>query len=158
VKAPPLEGAGYFLIGKDAAPPQPASDFAEHEALRIAAGYPAFPSEIGEDYIPLEAGLWSAVSFAKGCYIGQEIIARMESRGQIARKLVRLHLEPSAGAAAKRGDRLTRDGADAGVLTSVAPGVPAALGYVRSAFAAEGTELALAGKPVQARVVGLGGL
>lgn len=156
VKAPPLEGAGYFLIGEAVAPPQPALDPAGYDALRIAAGYPAFPNEIGEEYIPLEAGLWSAVSFSKGCYIGQEIIARMESRGRIARQLVRLRLDPPG--AAERGDRLSAEGADVGVLTSVAPEAGEALGYVRSAHAAQGTEMALTGKAVRARVAGLGGL
>ena len=46
-----------------------------------------------ESYIPLEANLWAAVSFTKGCYIGQEIIARMESRGKLARRLVGLRLD-----------------------------------------------------------------
>jgi len=156
VKAPPLEGAGYFLIGDKIAPPQPASDPAEYEALRIAAGYPAYPNEISEAYLPLEAGLWNAVSFTKGCYIGQEIIARMESRGRIARQLVRLSLDPPG--AAERGDRLSAEGGEAGVLTSIAPGAGQALGYVRSAHAAPGTQLALLGKAIQARVAGPGGL
>ena len=70
------------------------------EAMRVEAGMPRFPNELNEDYIPLEAGVWEAVSFRKGCYVGQEIIARMESRGQLARRLVRLSVErgePLAG-------------------------------------------------------------
>src|SRR5205823_837994 len=57
------------------------------QMLRLEAGQ-AGNAELTEDYIPLEANLWPAVDFHKGCYIGQEIIARMESRGKLARRLV----------------------------------------------------------------------
>jgi aminomethyltransferase len=63
------------------------------EVLRIERGLPAYGAEFDEDVIPLEVGLWDLVSFKKGCYIGQEIIARMESRGRVARRLVGLRLE-----------------------------------------------------------------
>src|SRR4051812_1327549 len=52
-------------------------DDAQYEQLRIAAGLPGPNHELTEDFIPLEANLWDSVSFSKGCYIGQEIIARM---------------------------------------------------------------------------------
>lgn len=61
--------------------------------LRIAAGIPAIPSELTSDYIPLEVGLWDEISFTKGCYIGQEIIARMESRQQLAKVLVKVRAD-----------------------------------------------------------------
>ncbi len=54
------------------------------EILRIEAGIPGLGTEIKPDTIPLEVGLWDHVSFSKGCYIGQEVIARMESRGKLA--------------------------------------------------------------------------
>jgi folate-binding protein YgfZ len=60
--------------------------------LRIESGEPAFGREISGDYIPLEVGLWDEVSFSKGCYTGQEIIARMESRARLARVMVRVAL------------------------------------------------------------------
>jgi len=59
-----------------------------YEVARVESGLPEYGHEIGEAFIPLEAGLWGDVSFAKGCYIGQEIIARMESRGKLAKTLV----------------------------------------------------------------------
>lgn len=62
------------------------------EIVRVEHGYPRFGREITLDYIPLEADLWRAVSFQKGCYVGQEIIARMESRGRIAKQLRGLRL------------------------------------------------------------------
>ena len=163
VKAPPLQGAGYYFLGNPSQSPilqSPISDFlspiSAYESLRIEAGQPAFPNEIGEEHIPLEAGLWSAVSFSKGCYIGQEIIARMESRGQIARKLVRLALAGPAGSAAP-GSRLLSEAGDVGVLTSVSAVSGRALGYVRTAHAVEEVELRVAQTEVRARVLGLGG-
>jgi aminomethyltransferase len=64
-----------------------------YEAIRVERGVPAVGKEIDEDVIPLEVGLWDLVSFSKGCYIGQEVIARMESRSRIARGLVGLRLD-----------------------------------------------------------------
>jgi folate-binding protein YgfZ len=57
------------------------------ESLRIEAGIPRYGSELGEDVIPLEAGLLNALSFNKGCYIGQEIVERARSRGHVNWKL-----------------------------------------------------------------------
>jgi tRNA-modifying protein YgfZ len=103
--------------------PADAATRAAYESLRVAAGLPAFPDEINDAHIPLETGVWNAVSFSKGCYIGQEIIARMESRNQIARKLVRFEVvRGSVGVGEAIGE--------SGVVTSAAAGH--ALGYVRS--------------------------
>ncbi|MGA9190402.1 MAG: glycine cleavage T C-terminal barrel domain-containing protein [Anaerolineales bacterium] len=63
------------------------------DVLRIERGVPAAGREILEDTIPLEADLWDAVSFNKGCYIGQEIIARLESRGRLAKQLTGVQLD-----------------------------------------------------------------
>jgi tRNA-modifying protein YgfZ len=98
--------------------------------LRIESGLPRFGREITGDYIPLEAGLWRDVSFNKGCYIGQEIIARMESRGRLAKQLLRLQGDGSVSAGAD----VERDGRSVGTITSAADG-PAgslALAYVKT--------------------------
>ena len=100
-----------------------------YESLRIRAGLPRFGREITADYIPLEANLWDDVSFHKGCYIGQEIIARMESRGKIAKQLVRLHAPTPLDALV--GQELTADGRPAGTITSAAG--QWALAYVKTA-------------------------
>lgn len=63
-----------------------------YNTMRIRAGHPARP-ELNDEYIPLELGLWDEVSFKKGCYTGQEIIARMESRGKLARTIVALKMD-----------------------------------------------------------------
>lgn len=100
-------------------------------ALRIEAGLPRFGAELSGDFIPLETGLWDDVSFNKGCYIGQEIIARMESRGKLAKKMMRLRPETAVDS----GTDLMADGKKAGVLTSVAqlPDGFVGLGYVKTA-------------------------
>ncbi len=142
VEATPLGGIpwlpqGWLMLGSDPLGGA-ADDGAAFEAYRISRGWPRFPNEIGEDFIPLEAGLRGAVSFTKGCYIGQEIIARMDARGQMAKRLMRLRVEGSATA----GDRLLADSAEVGTLTSVSGAD--GLGYVRTAYAAVGTRLATA--------------
>ncbi len=89
---------------------------AAYIALRIEAGAPEHGSEIDAEAIPLEVGLQDAISFTKGCYIGQEIIARMETRHRRARVLLGLHLEAPELA----GATLRQDGAAVGRMTSVA--------------------------------------
>lgn len=115
---------------------------AEHyEQLRIEAGVAGPAHELTEQYIPLEAGLWESVSFNKGCYIGQEIIARMESRSKLAKTLVKLNLSQAAsvGATIQHGDDLV------GTLTSVTASETGyvALGFVKPSVAEVGTALVI---------------
>ncbi len=126
------------------------------DILRIEAGIPAFGRELSAEYIPLETGLLQAVSFTKGCYVGQEIIARMESRGRLAKQLrgLRLSHMPDLALPAK----LQVDGKEAGDLTSVALSPhygPIALAYVRTAHAEPGTNVGIAGSDVTGSVVEL---
>jgi folate-binding protein YgfZ len=87
-----------------------------YQVLRVEAGLPEFGHELGDEYIPLEANLWNDVSFKKGCYTGQEIIARMESRQKLAKRLVGLCFDESVTLPAS----LWIDDHEAGVVTSVA--------------------------------------
>lgn len=117
------------------------------EVVRIEHGYPRFNHEITLDYIPLEANLWRAVSFQKGCYVGQEIIARMESRGRIAKLLcgLRLSAAPEAVPAS-----ITVDGKEAGTLTSAVYSPRygwIGLAYLRRVYAERGTIVNLAQQP-----------
>jgi aminomethyltransferase len=123
------------------------ADEAAFDYLRIEAGLPRYGRELTLDYIPLEANLWADVSFSKGCYIGQEIIARMESRGKLAKRLVKLR--PSAPITA--GAAITADGKTVGTITSVAEGWGGfvALGYVKTAVLDAGSDLFAAETPVQ---------
>jgi folate-binding protein YgfZ len=135
-----VAGDGYFAMTKMAdketlsqrlmvagCVPATESDF---EILRIESGLKRFGHELSSDYIPLEADLWDDVSFDKGCYIGQEIIARMESRGRLAKRLVKLHparpVEPGAV--------IMAEDKKAGTVTSAAvgPNGPVALGFVKT--------------------------
>ena len=89
-----------------------------YEALRIEAGRPGFGQELTEDWNPLEMGQADAVSFTKGCYIGQEVIARLRTYDKVKRRLLRLEF-PGADpipSGAKLGGA-----AGSGILTSAAP-------------------------------------
>jgi len=124
------------------------------DVLRIEQGYGAFGRELSQEYIPLETGLLDAVSFSKGCYVGQEIIARMESRGRLAKRLCGLQLSQPVTPPAK----LVCDGRDAGDLTSAAVSPrfgPIALAYVRTAYAEPGTVVGVEGTGVTGTVVEL---
>ena len=119
-------------------------DAATANVLRLEAGVPLFTRDMTEDTIPLEAGIESrAISFTKGCYVGQEVIIRVLHRGhgRVVRKLVGLTLSgeqpPAAAAVVRAGDR------EAGHVTSAAmsPALkrPIALAYVHRDFVAPGT-------------------
>lgn len=111
-----------------------------YNTLRIRAGIPGTGRELSGDYIPLEVGLWDEVSFTKGCYTGQEIIARMESRNRLAKTLVRLTLSAYADSPAP----LYAAGRPAGTLSSSVTdpdGVVWAMGVVKTAQAVVGTRL-----------------
>ena len=102
-----------------------------HEQARVAAGWPRMGAEIvpGET-IPATTGVVPvAVSFTKGCYPGQELVERMESRGAEAPRSLRVI--DAAGKAP--GDPVVVDGAEVGVVTSVAPAGDLALAYIKRA-------------------------
>ena len=129
-------GAGTKPMGMEA-----------YQALRVGLGMPAHGSELDDAYNPLEAGLMGAISFTKGCYIGQEVIARLDTYQKVQRRLVSLALTGPA----ESGTRLMQDNREVGVLTSVSPlvikgttsGQRLGLGYVRTAAAETGTSLQL---------------
>ena len=117
------------------------------DAVRVNFGVPEYGPELGEPYNPLEAGLIGSVDFAKGCYIGQEVVARLDSYKKVQKYLVSLRFEESASISP--GDALLRDGQNVGEVTSVAPipsdGALKGLGYVKAAAASPGTRLDVAG-------------
>ena len=122
------------------------------EALRIAQARPAYGSEMSDTYNPLEAGLIGAIDFHKGCYIGQEVIARLDTYHKVQKYLVSLDFDADQGqAGALPGSRLVNDeGAAMGLVTSatVVPGADGArvigLGYVRTAAVQVGGTLQVA--------------
>ena len=113
------------------------------EAVRVQRGIPAFGKELTEDYNPHEANLVHHVSFSKGCYIGQEVIARLQTYKKVSKYLVGLRWD---GEALDTGSFLTHDGKRVGIVTSVVrlphTGATVGLGYVRKQFVNDGTTVA----------------
>ena len=112
------------------------------EALRVENGVPRWGSELGDAYNPLEAGLTESVSWTKGCYIGQEVVARLWTYHKVQKYLVGLAFQGEDDARPAPGATLHVGDARVGALTSVAfsPGAEAllGLGYLRAAHATVG--------------------
>jgi folate-binding protein YgfZ len=74
-------------------------DAASYDLIRIAAGVPTYPNELNGDVHPLEIGLREDISFNKGCYVGQEVVARLDAYDKVQRQLVLLAAQdyPAAG-------------------------------------------------------------
>ncbi|MGH9874467.1 MAG: aminomethyltransferase family protein [Pyrinomonadaceae bacterium] len=121
--------------------------YAALEILRIEAGVPRYGVDMDETNVVTETALDDAVSFTKGCYVGQEIIARIKYRGHVAKKLTGVMFEQAvkveAGAPIK-----SADGKDAGRITSVAYsphlGRTIALAYLKYDYIAFGTSVRIA--------------
>ncbi len=105
------------------------------EALRVAAGRPRLGFETDHRTIPAEVGwIESAVHLDKGCYRGQETVARVHNLGQPPRRLVMFHLDGSADALPERGDAVMLDGRKVGFVGTVAQHYelgPVALGLLK---------------------------
>ncbi|PIK94381.1 aminomethyltransferase [Synechococcus sp. 60AY4M2] len=116
------------------------------EVLRLEAGRPAADRELTSDYNPLEAGLWRAVSLDKGCYVGQEVLAKQVTYRRIRQTLWGIRLQGEA----QPGTEILRQGEKIGLLTSA--GLTSqgylGLGYVRTKFnPAEGLEVEVGSAP-----------
>lgn len=120
------------------------TDMEALEMLRIEACVPLWGVDMDENTIPNEAGLEKrAIRYDKGCYIGQETIARIKTYGHVNRQLVQMALTGTE--VPVRGDEILVDGRDVGQVTSAVfssrLGKPLALGYVRREFATAGVRL-----------------
>jgi folate-binding protein YgfZ len=118
------------------------------EIARVEAGVPRFGADMDETNIPLECGLESrAISYSKGCYIGQEVINRIHSIGHVNRELRGLRLADDLPALPRRGDKLFFAGKEVGHVTSAvkSPLLNAniALSYVRRETFQIGNQLTL---------------
>ena len=114
------------------------------EVLRIEAAVPKWGMDMDENTIPNEAGLEArAISYDKGCYIGQETIARIKTYGHVNRRLAQIAIAGESVPA--RGDKILAEGREVGQVTSAIRssrlGKPLALGYVRREFATAGAKL-----------------
>ena len=126
------------------------------ETLRIEAGIARYGSDMGEDTILNEAALFNAVSFNKGCYIGQEIVERARSRGHVNWKLMGVVVDSASPP--QPGEKLLAGSKEIGEITSacVSPtlGKTIALAYLRREASEPGTDVLLA-SGVQAEVTSL---
>lgn len=133
----------------------PVLDEATAEVLRVERGVALWGADMTEATIPLEANLERALHYTKGCYIGQEVIARATYRGQMSKKLMGLELgevEVVVGTELRKGER--KVGWVTSVVRSPKRGQVVGLGYVHRDFLTPGTAVEVAGGG-QAVVVGL---
>jgi hypothetical protein len=109
------------------------------EQWRVQQGRPMPDSELTEEYNPLEAGLWHAISFTKGCYIGQETIARLDTYKGVKLQLWGIQLDTLAPV----GTDITLEGKRVGTLTSLTEteAGPFGLGYIRTKAGGVGLEV-----------------
>lgn len=124
--------------------------FAAWDVIRIESGVPRCGVEIGETTLPQETGQMRALNFDKGCYVGQEIVERIRSRGHVNQLLLGLRAERGE---LKPGQRVEADGKEIGRITSAARspalGCPIALAYLRREFAEPGRQVMVEGQPAQ---------
>ncbi|HEY0073726.1 MAG TPA: glycine cleavage T C-terminal barrel domain-containing protein [Abditibacteriaceae bacterium] len=140
-----LPGGGFFVLNGDF-PGSPACDDKTYNVLRVEAGVPVTGLELTESFNPWEAGLDDAISLHKGCYNGQEIIARLNTYKKVKQGLfgLRLESEISLSQLANAPAKLLCEGRDAGLVTSSAHSPrfgPIALAYVRGDYQAPGQKL-----------------
>jgi folate-binding protein YgfZ len=116
------------------------------DGRRVEVGVPRVGVDMGAKTLALEVPVEDAISTTKGCYLGQEVVARGTARGHVNRRLVPLRL---VGPAPASGAVLVHDGKEVGQLTTVArafgAGTVAALGFVRREHWEPGTELMVGG-------------
>jgi folate-binding protein YgfZ len=118
------------------------------EMLRVAAGIPVYGQDIRERDLPQETAQERALNFSKGCYIGQEIVERIRSRGAVHRNFSGLRID---GAVPVPGTKIQSDNKEVGEITSstslpLSDGAAViALGYVRREAGGEGKQVQVAG-------------
>jgi folate-binding protein YgfZ len=145
-----LNGAGYLVVVPEAAgvglenalvqAGAVVLSHSDYDTMRIAAGLPGSQSELTEAYTPFEVDLGYAVSGNKGCYTGQEILARQVTYDKITRRLCGIRLSSPAA----QGSGVLAEGKPAGEITSstIVPGLgPIALAVIKRPFFEPGTAI-----------------
>ena len=133
----------------------PFCDLATEKAFRIERGIPRWPFELSEEIIPTEANLEStAIDYAKGCYIGQEVISRIKMSGQTNKRLC--GLITTSDVPLQQGMRLSTgvaEAKDVGWITSATMsarlGAQIALGYIKRGFQSVGAPLTATGEGME---------
>ena len=143
------------LLSVDAAPAPVAVGGEALDLVRVERGIPAFGRELTEAFNPLEAGLIDIISFTKGCYVGQEVVARLNTYDKVQKRLMRMRWGDGGGP--EPGAKLVLEGKQVGVVTSAAispAGDGVGLGYVRLAHASAGVALPGEGGAFSVELVG----
>jgi folate-binding protein YgfZ len=122
------------------------------EMFRVAAGVPRYGVDISDKYIPQETEQFHALHFSKGCYLGQEIVERVRSRGAVHRHFAGFKID---GPAPQAGSEAQVEGKKVGEITS-ALRVPVngdektlALGYIRKESGEAGTKVQVEGSEAE---------
>lgn len=122
----------------------PMLELDDYEYLRVLSGMGAYDHELSEAYNPLEAGLLHLTSFTKGCYIGQEVIARLDSYNKVKQRIMVIVSQTEM----HEGDVVMRDATPVGVITTVAlscdSSASLALAYVRGEHAVSESSIQVA--------------
>lgn len=154
--------AGFLLIVPAAAAEDVMKTLAEtgvreideacYQTMRVIAGVPESGSELSDQYNPLEAGISQFISWTKGCYIGQEVIARLDTYDKVQRHLVGLRFASLPAVADERIDVSSSEaGERIGQVTTIArrsdTDAPIGLAYVRTEYAVPGLEVVAGGAP-----------
>ena len=115
------------------------------EMFRIASGIPRYAHDIRERDLPQETEQARALNFSKGCYIGQEIVERIRSRGAVHRKFTGFHVDgplPAPGTKIQAGGKEVGETTSSATLPTAKAEIAVALGYIRREMATPGKQVA----------------
>ncbi len=122
-------------------------DFDQYENLRISLGIAEGENEFNDLINPKECGLEKYISYTKGCYIGQEVIARLDAQGKIPKQMVRVKTVQTISS----GDKVFSDGKEVGLITSVSGNL--GLAFIRSTALIAGKEFQVNGEKVELELI-----
>lgn len=122
-------------------------DFDEYENLRISLGIAEGENEFNDLINPKECGLEKYISYTKGCYIGQEVIARLDAQGKIPKQMVKVTTVQTIN----NGDKVFSDGKEAGLITSVSKNL--GLAFIRSTALANSGEFQVNGEKIELELI-----
>jgi folate-binding protein YgfZ len=119
----------------------------EYEKLRISLGIAEGENEFNDLINPKECGLEKYISYTKGCYIGQEVIARLDAQGKIPKQMVRVKTIQTIN----KGDKIFSDGKEVGLITSTAENT--GLAFIRSAALDHTKEYTVNGEKIELELI-----
>ncbi len=121
--------------------------FDDYEHLRISLGIADGANEFNDLINPKECGLEKYISYTKGCYIGQEVIARLDAQGKIPKQMVKVTTVQTIS----NGDKVFSDGKEVGLITSVSKNL--GLAFIRSTALANSGEFQVNGEKVELKLI-----